>query len=291
MAKQNNAPKETKKAGGLLKGRWVIWSLALLFSILAAFGVLLIVGKAADRVQYYVAAQDLPARSPITQSNTVAVDVNADAVPATALTLAEINSGDAYAKIALPKGEPITASVAGPLDKLNYNLPPNYVATSLQVAPERAVGGKIKTGDYIDIAAVNGETSKVVMQHVLVLDVTVNPSSIAEAANDSSAVGTNNQTAQAGPDSQAVRTGIPQVYTFAVSPENFAKMALLNGNQVLLALSQNSTASPSPIDAQASKSEMFSNTPVTDAGEGLENVFPNANPSPSASPAPTPSTR
>ncbi len=286
MAQKDNATKETKKTGGLLKGRWVIWSLALLFSILAAFGVLLIVGKAADRVQYYVAADNLPARTPISTSNTLPVDVNADAVPPTALTLAEIQSGNAYAKIALPKGEAITTSVAGTLDKINYNLPPGYVASSLAVSPERAVGGKIKTGDYVDIAAVNGENSKVVMQHILVLDVTVNPSTIAESSNDTSAAGTS-QTAQAGPDSQAVRTGIPQVYTFALSPENFAKMALLNGNQVLLALSQAGSASPAPIDANASKSEMFSDTPVTDGGVGTENVFPNtSNPTPSANPSP-----
>lgn len=264
---------------GLLKGRWTVWGLSLFFSILAGLGVLLIVGKASDRVPYYVVSQPVAPRTPITPDIVRTVEVNADAMPPTALTLEQIQSGQWFAKVPLNENEIVTNSNTGPLTPINFSLPPNYVAASLQVTPEKAVGGKIKAGDYVDIAATNEGKAKVIMQHVLVLDVTVNPSSIAAAATDSGA----SPTAAPGPESQQVRGGIPQVYTLALSPDNFAKLSLISNGNASLAIS--STNTPASLDASATLDQMFGPGGVPDAGKGTGNVF---GPSPSASATPTP---
>lgn len=269
------------KSPGLLKGRWTVWILALVFSFLAAFGVFLIVGKASERVPYYIAKQDLAARTPITLGNTEQVDVNADAKPPTAISKEQIQSGNFFAQVPLKKGDIITSAVAGSLQRITYKLPPGYVAASIQVAPERAVAGKVKTGDYIDIAAVDSNTAKVVMQHILVLDVTVNPSSIAEAANSGGVDNSPTSNTAPGPDSQQVRSGIPQVYTLALKPEDYVKLALLKSDQILLALSQ---TPPVPmVDQSITKSQMFAPGPVVDGGTGTGNAL--STPTPNASPS------
>lgn len=269
---------------GLLKGRWVIWGFSLFFAILAGVGVLLIVGKAADRVPYYVMSTDVAARTQITPQNVKQVDVNADALPVTAVDYQDVASGELFTTVPLKSGDIVTTSVTGNLTPINYELPPGFVAASLSVAPERAVGGKVKAGDFVDVAAVStaggagGGESKVVMQNVQVLDVTVNPNSIAAAATESDT----SDEAAPGPESPQVRGGIPQVYTLAVSPDNFAKLALIGDGTVWLALSQSNP--PAEMLARASESEVFSDSPVS-------NSAPTPTPSTpgDASPSPSPS--
>lgn len=273
---ESKSKKPSKKSssgstGGLLKGRWTIWIFAIALALLAAFGMLIILSDSASRVTYYATVDNLPARTPINLSNVKKIEVNVEGKPLNALTEREINSGLFFTKIALPAGTPVVEGVVGGLTPITYNLPEGYVAASIQVPPDRAVAGKIKTGDYIDIAAVDGDVSKVVLQNIRVLDVTVNPSSISQASTSDASLTGGDGNVNAGPESQQVRSGIPQVYTLAVSPENFTKLALLSGSSVLLALSQN--PAPSSLDAQSSLSEMFSSGAVANGGEGTENIF------------------
>lgn len=260
----------------LLKGRWVVWGLSLFFSVLAGLGVFLIVGKAADRTPIYVMSEDVPARTQITSANVLKVDVNAEAQPVTALSYADVASGKLFTAVPLKRGDILTTSVTAGLTPINYKLPPRYLTASIQVAPERAVGGKIKRGDYIDIAAVTGTTSKVVLQHVLVLDVTVNPNSIASAANDKP------NSSPPGPESQQVRGGIPQVYTLAVTARDFAKLALVGDSKVWLALS--SYPVESSLTARVTLPDVFAPGPVPDSGAGTGKVFTD---DPTPAPAPT----
>lgn len=249
----------------ILKGRWTIWIIALVFSLLAGFGVLTIIGSAAEQRTYYVMSQDVPAREPITTSNTTAVVTSAEGYPATALTLEQIQSGGYYSLVPLRSSEIVTVSNVGPLDPITEFVPDDYVAVSLSVSAENAVAGRIKAGDLVDIAAVaEGTTSrfaKVVLSGVLVLDVSVTPSSIASAANADQIGSDVNPEGGGGngPDSSAARKGIPQLYTFAVSLEDFAALALLRDKNVYLALTNPENASTDRT-AEAYEDQIFGST-------------------------------
>lgn len=277
----------TSNSGGLLKGRWVVWGMALFFSILAGIGVLLIVGKAADRVPYYIAATDMPARTPITLATVRQVDVNADALPPTALSYAEIARGDLFTRVPLEAGDIITSAVATGYEPVNYNIPDDFVTASIAVPAENAVGGKVKQGDYVDIAAVGnggnagGQVAKVIMQHVLVLDVTVDPSTISSAsANRRSEDG------GPGPDSAETRGGIPELYTLAVTPEDFTRLTLASSEgDLFLALSSRKTAKD--LRASTSAEELFNrDLSVRDGGAGTSATSETGTVDPSAAPVP-----
>lgn len=277
----------TSNSGGLLKGRWVVWGMALFFSILAGIGVLLIVGKAADRVPYYIANADMPARTPITPANVRQVDVNADALPPTALTYADIAGGDLFTRVPLAAGDILTSAVTTGYEPVNYNIPDDFVTASIAVPPENAVGGKVKQGDYVDIAAVgsssnaNGDVAKVIMQNILVLDVTVDPSTISSASS-------NRRSADGGPgpDSAETRGGIPELYTLAVTPEDFTRLALASNNEIFFALSARKP--PKELRASTSSDELLNrDVGVKDGGLGTSTTTPEGDTvDPSAAPIP-----
>ena len=246
-------------ANGIFKGRWTIWILSLFFALLAGFGTLMLVGQAAARVDYYVVTDNVAARTQITTANVTAVSAPADSVPPTALTQAEVNSGNYYTKIALSAHTALTDSVVTEgLSSLSADIPKGYVLASLLVSPENAAGGSIKRSDYVDIAAVNGTdssaTSKIVLQHVLVVNVATSADTVANAANPSNGTDANGNN-NPGPDNAALYGGIPQMYTFAVTPAEFAQLALLRTASVYLALS--SADATSPLDITQSGASMF----------------------------------
>lgn len=251
------------------KGRWTVWILSLFFALLAGFGALMILGQASARVNYYVVNQDVAARTVITQDIVDTISAPADSVPPTALDEADIASGELYTKIALKAGTALTTSVVNDnLASLSSEVPEGYVISSLLVKPEDAVGGRIKRGDYVDIAAMNGDDSsasvKIVLQHVYVLDVTVAPDTVAQAAADENTglagTGGDSEDQTPGPDSAALYGGIPQLYTFAVSPQDFATLALLRNANVYLAIS--SAKAPESLDVTVDGSSLFLPGPV-----------------------------
>ena len=247
-------------ANGIFKGRWTIWILALFFALLAGFGTLMLVGQAAARVDYYVVTDNVAARTQITTENVTALSAPADSVPPTALTQSEVASGNFYTKIALSAHTALTDSVVTEgLSALSADIPKGYVLASLLVSPENAAGGSIKRSDYVDIAAVNGTdsaaTAKIVLQHVLVVNVATSADTVANAANTSTTAGDGTDQTNPGPDNAALYGGIPQMYTFAVTPAEFAQLALLRTASVYLALS--SADATDPLDITQSGTELF----------------------------------
>lgn len=241
---------------GALKGRWTLWIGSLFFALLAGLGALMILGQASYRTTYYTITENVAARTPIAMSDVTAISVPQDGVPPTSLSQEDIESGNYFARIALNAGTALTKSVVTDgLDPLSAALAPGFVMSSLIIAPENAAGGRIRTGDYVDIAATSGtdsvtSTGKVVLQHVLVLDVAVAPETVADAAN---AEGTDGQVP--GPNSAALYGGIPQMYTFAVSSTDFVTLALLRNANVYLALTSG-PAVPS-VDAAVDGATLF----------------------------------
>ena len=273
----------------LLKGRWTIWVLSIVFALIAGFGVLAIIGSAAEQVTYYVTAQNVPARTALTGDMITLRTANADGVPATALSLQQLQQQTLYTRIPLAMGEPITRSNVGPASRITAGLPADFVAASLSVSPDNAAAGKISRGDYVDIAAVvagqDQTTSKVVLHNVLVLDVSVSPDTIARAATATNAGGTTGTTTGTsgapGPDSAAARTGIPQLYTFAVSPQDFVTLALLRDSNPYLALTQGYAGD---VSAYTTAADVFGTAAAGNSGAGTEGAF--ADPTASAVPSP-----
>lgn len=244
----------------IFKGRWTVWILALTFALMSGFGTLFILSSAAERVNYYVVAENVAARTQITETMVKTVSAPADAVPANSLTAEEILSGDFFSKVELSAGTPLTDSVVTEgLSPLSKELPAGFVMASLIVSPEDAAGGRISRGDLVDIAAVDPDSgvAKIVLHQVYVLDVAVAPDTVADSAN---ATATDSTGEQPGPDSAALYGGIPQMYTFAVSRSDMLKLALIRDSQVYLALSNGDGTSS--IDEMTDAPSVFSGGPV-----------------------------
>ncbi len=221
----------------ILKGRWTLWIMALFFSLLAGFGALTILGSAADKTSYYVVGEDIPAGVQITTDMLVVIEANADGVPPRPLTRADFEFQPLYSKVPLEAGTVLQKSMVTNQQTLTSDLPAGYVLASILVAPENAVGGRITRGDLIDIAAVSNTDvtqaiAKVVLQRVQVIDVTVAPEDIAEAANRSGS-----QLLDEASASKALYSGVPSLYLLAVSYQDFVRLALIKDSNIYLALS------------------------------------------------------
>lgn len=258
---------------GILKGRWTLWIVALCFSLLAGGGALSILGQAADRKPYYVLNQDVAQGMKISSDMLEARNTTADGVPADALTPTDFDQYELFSVVAMLKGTVLQRSMVTQQkqDTTANNpdgtmkIPPGFVLASIMVDPQNAVGGRVSKGDYIDIAAVGGDASsggaKIVMQHVLVMDVTVAPNSIAEAAANrarASGVAVDGNTNLA--DQAALYSGTPSMYLLAVSPQDFVKLALISDKKVYFAISAEQV--PSALDVMTDFGAILRSGPV-----------------------------
>lgn len=258
MAKQVAKDKE-----GLLKGKWSLFGLAIIIALVASYGAFTLLSKIADQVPYYVLKTNVAARVQITPNMLQKVSANIDGVPPTALSLGSLARGNLFTKIALHAGDVLTSSVVGTWQPLTANLPAGYLISSIKVVPEDAVGGKIAAGDYIDIGAKSSggkDIAKIVLHHVLVLDVSVDPANIANAANAS----TVNQSGT-GPDSPAIYGGVPSLYTLAVSANDFLVLTATRGNGLYLGISSNDGSGMLP-NGYLDSSNIFAPGGVPDSG-------------------------
>lgn len=274
---ETTTSKSAKKSGllsGLLGGGKSYFVLALVAALFATGGVLTLLGQAAATTTYYVLTQDVPARTQITEALLAPVQTSLGGEPRNALDLVDIQEANAeggpgaFALLPLQAGDVLSSSTVGPLDRISANLPDGFVAASFALTPENAVAGKIRRGDYIDVIAVSdstgdaGSTSKVVLHHVLVLDVTVAPETIADAATSGQA----GADVAPGPESAAVRGGIPSLYVVGLSAEDAVKLALVRDKNLMIVLSANQTTGA--LDAQEQLGNVFGPDAVSDSGAG-----------------------
>lgn len=235
-----------------LKGRWTLWVIAMVFAALAAGGSLLVLGNSTATKSYWVLEEDVAAGVEITTDMLFEKEGPLDAVPGQAMSAEEFTASVWYSKIPLSRGTVLQSSVVTDNIDFRAGLPAGFVVTSIIVEPENAVGGRISKGNFVDIAAVSGQDvgsslAKVILQRVLVVDVMVSPNDIAETAN------------QRGEDlselgSGALYAGKPSMYILAVSPVDFAKLALIRNASLYLALSADQS---SPVDTTVRGSDLF----------------------------------
>lgn len=268
MSTVDTEPKAKKKSLFSLGGSKTIWAVALLAAVLAVGGALTILGSAAATSTYYVLGRDVPARTQITADMLIEKVTKVDGAPPLAYDVTDVQTNEVFSKYALKAGDVISPSNAGPLERITNKVPGNFVAASVSIEPENAVAGKIRAGDFIDLIAVNpedinGSSSKFVLHHALVLDVTVSPQSIAQSATDGQE-GANVD--NPGPESEQVRSGIPAVYTLALSPSDAAKLALVRQFDLMAVLSGSNPAKK--MNVSALMSSLFADEPVGDSAAG-----------------------
>lgn len=247
------AQEKTKKSlfSGILGGGKTIWVLAVVVALMAVAGTLTILGNAAATATYYVLGRDVPARTQITPDMLEPREAKVDGAPPNAYDVVDVQEKDLFSQTGLSAGDVISPSNTGPLTRISEDLPDNFVAASFPVTPENAVAGKVRKGDFIDIIAAQdgdsaGKIAKVVLQHVLVLDVTVAPNSIAEQATE----GQEGENLTPGPESEQVRSGIPSVYTVGVTPEDATRIALVRPLELFVTLSANAPEQSMNIQSQ-----------------------------------------
>lgn len=255
-----------RKSGGLLSGLFSgekrLWVVSSVMALIAAGSILSILGSAAASTTYYVLNRDIPARTMITTSMLTPLQAKVGEEPPNAYDLVFVRDNEVFSKVPLGEGDIVGPSTVGPLERINRDLPPTFVAASLAVSPENAVAGKIRAGDFVDILAVTEQSStieaNVALHHVLVLDVTVAPDSIAVNANDGQE---GDDLGVPGPESEAVRGGIPSVYTFGLSPEDATTLAVLGTGNYAVSLALSGWAPEESIgDAEDSSAGTFEST-------------------------------
>lgn len=267
----------TKKGllSGLLGGGRTIFVFALVAALVAVAATAQLLGNATATTTYYVLSQSVAARTPITPDMLAPVKVGVNSAPPDALTPADVQPGDKFALVPLKRGDVLSTSTVGALTRINSNLPANFVVASFSVTAANAVAGKLRSGDYIDVIAQSTtpndtEIAKVVLHHVLVLDVTTDPSNITDSAT-SGDVGD----VIPGPESEQAHSGIPQLYTVGVTPEDAVTLALVRDKNLMVVLSSND--STGDLDANNNTGNIFNSNPVADSGKGTENAADGGN--------------
>jgi hypothetical protein len=279
-AKKDAAKKKPSKT---FSGNKTWFVFAIVAAVAAAGLIFAILSQLVSTTTYYVLKNDVPARSQITPEMLTEVVASSGSEPRNAIGLAEVQYEPVYAKFALNTGDILTASNTGGLTPLQESIPEDYVVASFVADANNAVAGKLATGNYIDLIAIGGpenssDVAKVALRHVLVMDVSADPSAIGESQNQAKDENGNpleGSTATSSEDQ--LRSGIPSLYTVALPVKDAAKLALIRDADLFVVLSPkaDSTDKFTPADITANKGEIFSDKAVDNSGKGTDPTFGN----------------
>lgn len=235
-----SVPSRRKPKSKLLSAGKTWFIAAITVAALAAVGLFVVLSQVTATTTYYVLNQDVPARSQITADMLAPVTTSEGGQPRNALDIYDVQNEAVFAKYALTVGDIVTASNTGGLTKINDGIPEDYVVASFTAPAEFSVAGKLQRGDYIDIISGTnnmgeGAAPAYVLRHVLLLDVAADLAAAAEQAAANPDAG--------AAESNAVRQGIPTLYTVALPPADALKLAAVLDNIGLVVLS--------PVDYEA----------------------------------------
>lgn len=291
----------TKKPGKTFSGNKTWFVFAIVSAVAAAGLIFAILSNIVSTTTYYVLNKDVPARSQVTEEMLTEVVASTGSQPPNAMGLEDVKFGKVYAKFSLNTGDILTASNTGDLIPLQQGIPDDYVVASFVADANNAVAGKLATGNYIDIIAVgdaggDATVAKYALRHVLVMDVSADPSQIGASQEPTTTENATDAPATTSTEDQ-LRTGVPSLYTVALPPEDAAKLALIRDKSILVVLSPvSSNKKFAPADISVLDGEVFSEGVVGNSGEGTDPTFgqgKNENETPAestpSSPAPAPS--
>lgn len=276
----------TNKRG--FEGRKVWFAFAAVTALLVAVGLFVILSQVTSTTTYYVLNQDTPARTQITENMLTEVVTSTGGQPPNALGLADVLATPTYALYELNAGDILTSSNTGPLTPINEGIPENFVVATFTAPASYAAGGKIARGDYIDLIAVDNESATYFLQHVLVLDATIDLDSVA-ASNRTNSDGSVTPAA----DSPSVRAGIPTLYTVGLSQEDAAKLALAMQGTIYVVLSADQSSDGVVTDVDITVDLGSLGGLIGNSGAGTDKTFgqggPTTAPNPNTPTVPTPS--
>lgn len=270
------------------EGRKLWFFFAAVAALLTAIVLFVILSQVTSTSTYYVLKSDVAARSQITEDMLSPIVVSSGGAPANALGKDALVAAPLYAKYFLHSGDILTKSnTESSLNGLSAGLPENFVIGTFTSPASFAAGGKIKRGDYVDLIVVQNEQASYFLQHVLVLDATVN---LDNSTGSASANADGSVTSAA--DSSAIRNGIPTLYTVGLSPQDAAKLAVATQSTIYVVLSANQTNDDvEPMDITVDLSSL--NGLIENSGAGTDNTFSgkaakkSSTSTPTATPAPT----
>lgn len=271
--KRGKDRRPASRRGGL-RGKGAALIAAFVTGLLG-FGVILfvLVSQQPDTVQGYRTTTALAVNQLVTTADIEAVDLPAADAPAGLMTADQLEANLWFAQVGMPAGTPLTSVVLGTKTRTNIPLPAGMVIASFETDPASAVAGKVQPGDYVNITAVGKNASdqqvaRTILNHILVLDVNVNPQTISQSA--SSGV---DESAMPGPSNPKVYGGIPSLYTVAVTNEQAATLALARNMSLYVTLT--TADATGELNVSVTESQVFGGTPVP-AGESLTGLTPTA---------------
>ena len=191
---------------------------------------------------YYVLNKDIPARTQITSDLLTEVTVSRGATPPNAISIGDLTEAT-YSLYSLDNGDILSSSNAGELTSLSEGLPSNFVIASFTANPSTAAGGNVSRGDYIDIMTIindpattgeEGYGASYALQHVLVIDATVDLDSYDSTASTSTSA---DGASSSNTDAIAQRSGIPTLFTVGLTQEDATRLAVAIQYDVFVVLS------------------------------------------------------
>lgn len=271
LSKGSGKKPSTSKPGKTFSGNKTWFVFAIVPAIAAAAILFTLLSQLVATTTYYVLSTDVPARSQVTADMLTEVVASQGSEPRNALGLEDVIDNEVYAKYALNTGDILTASNTGDEIPLQQGIPDDYVVASFVSDASNAVAGKLSTGNYIDIIAsdTDSNTAKYALRHVLLLDVSSDPSAIGEGeevteSENGTEVSTQDQ----------MRSGVPSLYTVALPEKDAATLALIRGDDLLVVLSPKSSDEAfQDKDIQSSLQDVYGEGSVSDSGRGTDPSF------------------
>jgi hypothetical protein len=253
---------------GLFEGSKLWVTLAAICALVAAGLGFVLLNAVSSTTTYYVINREIPARTQLTVDMLTPRVASVGGQPPTAMGIAEVATGEVFAKFDLAPGDVLTSSNAGSLTPLTAGIPEDFVVASFLADPSSAAAGNISRGDYIDIFIVGDRdglsVSRLVMQRVLVLAATIDLDGEEEVA-------------PAEEGEATVSNVIPSLFTVGVSLENAATLALIADGSVgdayvVLSSIQSVTDGAEDADISDNGDDLFTRI-SSDAGVGTDNTF------------------
>ena len=259
--------KKKKKSSNPRTGGSKVWlTVAIGASLMVAGLVFVILSQVTSTVTYYVLNQDVTARSQVTADMLAPVTTAQGGEPRNAIDPSHLSPDPVYASYDLFEGDILTPSNVGLFTSIQDGIPEDFVVASFSVPAENAVAGKVARGDYIDLIAVGSTEdggdgiAQYILRHVLVLDTAADLA--AETSSDVAA------------EDEAVRSGVPTLYTVALPEEDAAKLAAIQGAPLLVVLTPTGYDGEEDDSIFVNPSDIFGpDVTLGDSGRGTDPTF------------------
>lgn len=261
---------KTSKTNSKFSGNKTWFGFAIVAGLVAAALIFGILSQMLATTTYYVLNTEVPSRSQITEDMLTEVSASKGTEPRNALSKSDVAYGEVYAKIALNSGDVLSASNTGNEVSLQEGIPEDFVVVSFLAEPNNAVGGKLNSGNYIDIFATSENASgtkvtKSILRHVIIVDATASASDYQESED---------VTDETDAQDSLRSAGVPFLYTVALSEDDAAKLANVRDDNIFIGLSSaKSSKAFEDKNVIIDSSKIYGDQKVGNSGAGTDPNF------------------